>query len=184
MSCAENYPTEVPRKGFFEMVTLLCRWFWAVAIDERLAELPVVIASEVERHICLHRRDRKMLLELMPNQWEAKLADVNKRGMAIVYSRRLGGVVSQKYVKKNTVTVKGQLQFAKNCGKGMEILRIHFEPLNGEVASPQGVYQLEGRNWGPYILKCVARKGSTNGWDLLKEAYAGQKTKSCFVRHT
>ena len=25
MSCAENYPTEVPRKDFFDMGSLLCR---------------------------------------------------------------------------------------------------------------------------------------------------------------
>lgn len=109
---------------------------WAVIGDDgRPAFLPPVIADSVERLVCQHRKDRKMMVQKTPDGWKDKLLQVNQRKMQIVYNRRSHRVMNPKEVQK--------------AGKHLEKLVVDFSLLEEEEGklSGKGRYYIEGDNY-------------------------------------
>ena len=150
-----------------------CRWYWCAELEGgRLACLPVIIAHEVERQVCQHRRYRKELLVLKPANWESKLSRVDEKQMSFVFNRRMGDLASQSFLRQSTHVQDNRLEFLPGKGKGCEMLRIAFTRDTNDLL--KGSYKLSGSNWGPHVLRCVSRKGEDTGWDFLKEVYEGK----------
>ncbi|CAL1156609.1 unnamed protein product, partial [Cladocopium goreaui] len=151
------------------------RWFWAIITsDDKYALLPNMVALQVEKHICSHRKKRKSLVEKKPQGWVNKLIKINDAEMAFVYNRKAGCMATTKFMKTRTTIIDGCLQVIGNA-KGYEIIRINFE-LNPDAGdSPEGLrcYYLSSANFERSRLCCVKSSEAPSGWDLLKQAYAG-----------
>ena len=157
------------------VMTALRRWFWAIITsDDKYALLPNMVALQVEKHICSHRKKRKSLVEKKPQGWVNKLIKVNDAEMAFVYNRKAGCMATTKFMKTRTTIIDGCLQFIGNA-KGYEIIRINFElnPDAGDSPEGLGCYYLSSANFERSRLCCVKSSEAPSGWDLLKQAYAG-----------
>lgn len=137
---------------------------WAVVVDEKeetLAFLPCPIDAAVERAICQHRRDRKLLKEKKPAKWEEKLKEVNCRKMNLVFNKR----------SKTMATSKQ----CKNGGKHLEELMINMELQNADDLGSNGRYFISSPSYPKKRLCFVSATDTSTGMDLLKDAYpAGQ----------
>lgn len=132
-----------------------------------------MIGAQVERLICQHRRDRKILHDKQPAGWEEKLKKVNQNSMAFVWSKRECALARPSYVKKATRIIGGKLQFVQGSGKGFEIIRLDFVPANQEEPSGPGTYWLSSDLYEARAVCCMSAVAERNGFDLLREAYAG-----------
>eukprot|EP00435_Cladocopium_sp_Y103_P023101 s4195_g5.t1 len=151
------------------------RWFWAITTaDGKFALLPNMVALHVEKHICSHRRRRKTLVDKKPQGWENKLIKVNDTEMAFVYNRKAGCMATSKFMKTRTTIIDGSLQVMGNA-KAYEVIRINFEldPSAGDNPDGSGGYYLSSANFERSRLCCVKSSEAPSGWDLLKQAYAG-----------
>lgn len=79
--------------------------------DNQVAALPSMIANQVERMICRHRKERKMMADKRPAAWQSKLEVINNQTMSMCWNRKTCSMASPWYVKKATKTVDGVLQF-------------------------------------------------------------------------
>ena len=157
------------------VMTALRRWFWAIITsDDKYALLPNIVALQVEKHICSHRKKRKSLVEKKPQGWVNKLIKINDAEMAFVYNRKAGCMATTKFMKTRTTIIDGCLQVIGNA-KGYEIIRINFElnPDAGDSPEGLGCYYLSSANFERSRLCCVKSSEAPSGWDLLKQAYAG-----------
>ena len=138
-----------------------------------MAALPSAIALQVERLICGHRRSRKDLVGSQPNGWQEKLKKVNGQVMTIVWHRNSAAVAASSYIKKSTRMVNGELQFYQGTGKGYELLRLRFfADVEDEVDGP-GKYWISSENYPAREVCCQNANAERNGFDLLREYYAG-----------
>lgn len=147
---------------------------WAVVVDEkeeRLAFLPCPIATAVERAICQHRRDRKLLKEKKPSKWEEKLKEVNSRTLCLVFNKR----------SQNMATAKQ----SKNGGKHLEELMINMELQNADDLGGRGSYFINSSHYPKKRLCFVSTTDTSTGMDLLKDAYPeGQHADFWYVGTT
>ena len=114
------------------------RWYWCVKMPEnKVAALPSAIALHVERLICIHRKERKTILESATPGWQEKLVKINGKVMTIVWQKKTAAIAKQSYVKSVTKMVNGELQFQSGSGKGYELIRLCFKPaVDGEPSGP------------------------------------------------
>ena len=151
------------------------RWYWCVRMEEnRAAVLPTQIANQVERLICMHRKDRKTLLEKQPPKWEEKLQKVNDQVMTMVWNKKTCAMADPAYVKKATRTLHGKLEFVDGSGRGFELIRLTFSPASPEDPTGPGTYTLSSDCYPARPLCCISGTTERTGFDLLREAYAGQ----------
>lgn len=139
----------------------------------KAAALPTIIANHVERLICAHRRERKVMLDKQPAGWEQKLTEINKKTMTMVWNKKTCNMATPWYVKRATRIIHGELTFVQGSGKGYELLHLRFEPGNAEDPSGAGAYYLESQNFPRRAVCCINSNAERNGFDLLREAYEG-----------
>ena len=140
--------------------------------DGKVVALPSIMAIHVERLVCHHRRSRKVLWEKKPANWEEKLKTVNQKIQTIVLNRKTSTIARSSYVKRNTQTVNGQLEFASPT-KTYELVRLGFEVENSDDPAGPGTYFLWSINYPRRPLRCVSAVAQRNGFDILREAYEG-----------
>lgn len=141
--------------------------------DGKAAALPTAISLHVERMICAHRKDRRTLLEKKPVKWEEKLEEVNSQTKTIVWNVKLSTTAASTYVKRSTRLVKGQLEFNPGSGKGFELIRVSFSLNEGSDVAGRGAYWLSAKSYPKRAICCVSATGERNGFDILRETYAG-----------
>ncbi|CAK9041930.1 unnamed protein product [Durusdinium trenchii] len=150
------------------------RWYWCVRMEDgRVAALPSVIGNQVERLVCRHRRDRKMIVDKMPTDWEKKLSTINSQTMSICWNRKTCSMATPWYVKKVTRMVHGKLEFVPGSGKGYELIYLRFTPSDEKDPAGRGTYWLSSANYEARPVCCMNSTADRSGFDLLKEAYAG-----------
>ena len=139
-----------------------------------IAALPTLIANAVEVEVCKHRRERKVLFFKQPHAWQDKLKATNAKIMTIVYNLRQGRLATAQFLKRCTSQVSGKLEFLSK-GNGHEMLRIHFQlrEVGGDPTGP-GAYYLPSKNFEQREICCVSTNAERNGFDILREAYAGR----------
>ena len=154
------------------------RWYWAVEIDGRLAALPSLLAVIVERLVCHHRRLRKVLWEKQPADWESKLAKTNKKIQTIVYDKKHATIAKSSWVKRATQKMKGKLEFVEGTRKNnhFELIRVEFEVSNEADPAGEGTYYIYSKHYPRQPLRCVTAGAQRNGFDILREAYAGGRS--------
>ena len=69
--------------------------------------------------------------------------------------------------------VNGQLEFLPGSGKNYELLRLRFAPNDEANVAGPGTYWLSSESYAPRAVCCVNSDSERNGFDILKEAYAG-----------
>ncbi|CAK9042497.1 unnamed protein product [Durusdinium trenchii] len=146
--------------------------------DGRVAALPSVIGNQVERLVCRHRRDRKMIVDKMPTDWEKKLSTINSQTMSICWNRKTCSMATPWYVKKVTRMVHGKLEFVPGSGKGYELIYLRFTPSDEKDPAGRGTYWLSSANYEARPVCCMNSTADRSGFDLLKEAYAGDSDAS------
>lgn len=150
------------------------RWYWCVRMDNgQAAALPTAISLLVERMICSHRRDRRTLLQKQPVKWEEKMEQVNSQTKTIVWNIKQSTPAAATYIKRSTRLVKGQLEFQPGCGKGFELIRLEFSLNEGSDVAGRGTYWLSSKNYPKRAICCISTTGERNGFDILRENYAG-----------
>ncbi|CAK9055725.1 unnamed protein product [Durusdinium trenchii] len=151
------------------------RWYWSLRMPNgSIAALPTLIANAVEVEVCKHRRERKVLFFKQPHAWQDKLKATNAKIMTIVYNLRQGRLATAQFLKRCTSQVSGKLEFLSK-GNGHEMLRIHFQlrEVGGDPTGP-GAYYLPSKNFEQREICCVSTNAERNGFDILREAYAGR----------
>lgn len=138
-----------------------------------MVALPTVIGNWVERMVCQHRRERKNLLEKKPCGWMDKLKTVNGQTLSMCWSRKTCSMATPAYVKWSTRILHGEMSFVNGAGKGHELLHLKFSPADMEDPAGRGTYQLSSLNYPARTVCCVNAAAERNGFDLLREAYAG-----------
>lgn len=141
--------------------------------DGRVAALPTLLAVQVERLVCHHRRQRKILWEKKPHDWEAKLAKTNEKVQTIVYNRKTASLAKSSFVRKSTQMIDGKLEFTGKTGKHFELIRIEFVVGDSGDPAGQGTYYIFSKHYDRRPLRCVTAGAQRNGFDILREAYAG-----------
>ena len=137
---------------------------WAVVLEDgSSAYLPTMIGLHVERAICQHRRDRKVLADKKPNGWEKKLEKINAAEMSIVFNKR-------------TCEVFSDPKHLKCVGKHLEHLQVtmtleHAEEV--DLAGPAS-YWISANKYPKRKLVCLSTKGKFSGLDALKDTYANE----------
>lgn len=139
---------------------------WAVVLeDESFAYLPTMIGLHVERVICQHRRDRKVLADKKPNGWEKKLEKVNGAEMPIIFNKR-------------TCDVFSDPKQLKRVGKHLEHLQVTMTLEHAEDISGPASYWISANNYPKRKLVCLSAKGKFSGLDALKDTYANESGAS------
>ena len=150
------------------------RWYWSIKLPEGgAAALPSFLALAVEKHVCAHRRERKVLFVKKPASWKDKLVTTNAKVMTVVVNSRESCLATAKFLKTSTTIINGKTEF---LGKGRhhELLRIHFELSDSSAPEGPGAYFLSSKHYEKRELVCVSASAQRNGYDLLKEHYAGR----------
>lgn len=136
------------------------RLLWAVVLDDGgQAYLPLAIGVAVERLICQHRRDRKLLADKKPAKWEAKLHQVNTRQMNVHYDKKKRQIATPKQVK--------------NQSKFLEVLTIIMELQDSTMPGGPGTYFIFGEHYSKKKLVLLNAKDSVSGLEMLQDAYNG-----------
>lgn len=143
-------------------------------MGDRIAALPTLLAQAVEAEVCRRRRERKLLFTTQPANWQEKLKVTNNKIMSIVYDLKQCALATANYMRKNITKVNGQLEFLGQ-GRGHEIMRICFQ-LHEDGGDPagRGAYFLWSKNYEKREICCISATAERNGFDILKQAYAGQ----------
>lgn len=151
------------------------RWIWSLRMaDDKIASLPSSIGMAVEKLVCQHRKERKLLFEKKPNKWVEKMKETNGKTMSIVYNIRHSCLATARFIRNSTAKVAGQLQFTTK-GNGHEILRVHFELEDGAAPDGKGIYYLSSLKFEKRPICCVSATGQWTGFDHIRETYGGQK---------
>lgn len=113
------------------------------------------------------------MLEKKPSNWMEKLTQVNARTLSMVWSKQTCSLANPSYIKKATKVVNGELQFVQGSGKGYQLIHLNFKPSSEDPSGP-GVYWLFADGYPARAVCCVNSSAERSGFDLLREAYAGQ----------
>lgn len=151
------------------------RWFWSLRMDDdKIAALPSTIAFAVEKAVCGHRRERKILWTRKPKEWKEKLMALNNRVTSLVYNLRQGCLATSSYVKRNTTLVNGRTEFI-NKGTNHELLRVTFQIDDSHDPTSAGTYFLSSAKFPKRAICCVSTTTQPGGFDILRENYTGQE---------
>lgn len=158
---------------FAHVPPLPCRWYWALRLSSsRCAALPTLIGRAVERLVCSHRRERKILFVRRPASWEDKLKNVNKKVLDFVYDLKQGALATAQYLNRSVHIVNGQREFTGK-GRGHEILRLKFVLNDESDQAGPGKYMLYSNSFLEKEVCCISVEAERSGFDLLREHYAG-----------
>lgn len=136
------------------------------------AALPTLIARAVEKAICGHRRDRKLLFTRQPHNWLEKLTAINKKILDFVFDLKQNALATSQYLKRAVHTVNGQQEFVGK-GRGFEILRLKFILADDANQGGPGKYMLYSQTFPEREVCCISVEAERSGFDLLREHYAG-----------
>lgn len=130
------------------------------------------IARSVEKCVCAHRRERKVLWTKKVNGWEDKLRIVNQKVSSFVWNVKHGCLATAQFIKRSTTKINGKVQFVAKGGPH-EIIHVQFELGKDEPCSGAGTYFLYSEKFPKRPICCVATRAQITGFDRLREAYSG-----------
>ena len=136
------------------------RLLWAVELDDgNHAFLPSAIAVCIERLVCQHRRDRKVLSTKKPVQWQTKLQQVNGRDMELFFCRRRQQIATPQQIKKGV--------------QSLEELHVTMTLNYPELVDGPGTYWISGDKYPKRKLLLLNTKDMVNGLGMIRDAYDG-----------